>query len=96
MPPLRAPFWQPKMDISATGAPSDTAYSRLVSPRVRAIADAFNAVEVQANAVDDLDGERWRKLMWNVPFNGLSIGAGANVAEVLADAALRGGACADG
>ena len=62
---------------------------RSVSERVRAIADAFSAVGVEANAVDDLDGERWRKLLWNIPFNGLSIGAGANVAEVLADAALR-------
>ena len=40
---------------------------------------------VEANAVDDLEGERWRKLLWNIPFNGLSIAAGANVAEVLAD-----------
>ena len=62
---------------------------RSVSERVRAIAGAFSAVGVEANAVDDLDGERWRKLLWNIPFNGLSIGAGANVAEVLADAALR-------
>ena len=62
---------------------------RSVSERVRAIADAFSAVGVEANAVDDLAGERWRKLLWNIPFNGLSIGAGANVAEVLADAALR-------
>ena len=71
------------------GAISIGEFRRLVSPRVRAIADAFNAVEVQANAVDDLDGERWRKLMWNVPFNGLSIAANANVADVLADATLR-------
>lgn len=62
---------------------------RPVSERVRGIADAFSAVGVEANAVGDLDGERWRKLMWNVPFNGLSIGALANVADVLADAVLR-------
>ena len=64
-------------------------YRRPVSARVRAVAEAFNAVDVQANAVDDLEGERWRKLLWNIPFNGLSIAAGANVAEVLADAGLR-------
>ena len=39
--------------------------------------------------MDDLEGERWRKLLWNIPFNGLSIAAGANVAGVLADAGLR-------
>ena len=64
-------------------------FRRPCSARVRAVAEAFNAVDVEAHAVDDLEGERWRKLLWNIPFNGLSIAAGANVAEVLADGALR-------
>jgi 2-dehydropantoate 2-reductase len=64
-------------------------FRRPVSARVRAVAEAFNAVGVEANVVDDLEGERWRKLLWNIPFNGLSIAAGANVADVLADAGLR-------
>ncbi len=71
------------------GSVSIGEFQRPVSARVRAVAEAFNAVEVQANAVDDLEGERWRKLLWNIPFNGLSIAAGANVAEVLADPTLR-------
>ena len=64
-------------------------FGRPVSTRVRALADAFLSVGVEANAVDDLAGERWRKLMWNVPFNGLSIAANANVADVLGNAMLR-------
>jgi 2-dehydropantoate 2-reductase len=64
-------------------------FRRPVSARVRALAAAFGAADVEAHAVDDLEGERWRKLLWNIPFNGLSIAAGANVAEVLADAGLR-------
>jgi 2-dehydropantoate 2-reductase len=64
-------------------------FRRPVSERARAIADAFRAVEVEANAVDDLEGERWRKLLWNIPFNGLSIAAGATVADVLGDTGLR-------
>jgi 2-dehydropantoate 2-reductase len=64
-------------------------FARPVSERVRAVADAFNAVNVVAHAVDNLAGERWRKLLWNIPFNGLSIAARANVAEVLADDGLR-------
>lgn len=64
-------------------------FQQPVSDRARAVAGAFNAVDVEAHAVDDLGGERWRKLLWNIPFNGLSIAAGANVAEVLADAGLR-------
>ncbi len=57
--------------------------------RVWAIAEAFRAVDVVADAVENLAGERWRKLLWNIPFNGLSIAARANVAEVLADPGLR-------
>jgi 2-dehydropantoate 2-reductase len=64
-------------------------FGRPASARVRAIADAFRAVEVEANAVDNLAEERWRKLLWNIPFNGLSIAARANVAQVLADPPLR-------
>ena len=64
-------------------------FCRPVSDRVLAIAAAFNSVIVVAHAVDNLAGERWRKLLWNIPFNGLSIAARANVAEVLADYGLR-------
>jgi 2-dehydropantoate 2-reductase len=31
---------------------------------------------VKCNAVDDLAEARWRKLVWNVPYNGLTIAAG--------------------
>ena len=64
-------------------------FARPVSERVSALAAAFNAVGVVATAVDNLAGERWRKLLWNIPFNGLSIASRANVAEVLADDGLR-------
>ena len=64
-------------------------FGRPVSPRARAIAEAFRAVDVEANPVENLAEERWRKLLWNIPFNGLSIAARANVAEVLADFELR-------
>ena len=64
-------------------------FGKPVSERVRAVAAAFNEATVEAHAVDNLAGERWRKLLWNIPFNGLSIAARANVAEVLADADLR-------
>jgi len=64
-------------------------FRRPASARVRALVAAFRAVGIEAKAVDDLARERWRKLLWNIPFNGLSIAAGANVAEVLADRNLR-------
>jgi len=64
-------------------------FGRPASARVRSFAEAWKKVGVEAEAVDNLSLERWRKLVWNIPFNGLSIVARANVAEVLADDNLR-------
>ncbi len=65
-------------------------YLRPASDRARAVAEAFVRAGVEAGAVENLITERWRKLLWNIPFNGLSIAAhGATVADVLADDGLR-------
>jgi 2-dehydropantoate 2-reductase len=59
-------------------------------PRTREVAEAFVRAGVDATAVENLITERWRKLLWNIPFNGLAIAAGgATVADVLADEGLR-------
>lgn len=58
--------------------------------RTGEIAEAFVRAGIQANVVDHLITERWRKLLWNIPFNGLAIaGGGATVADILADSELR-------
>jgi 2-dehydropantoate 2-reductase len=58
--------------------------------RTRAIAEAFCQSGIDARAVENLAAERWRKLVWNIPFNGLAIAAaGATVDQVLADDGLR-------
>jgi 2-dehydropantoate 2-reductase len=65
-------------------------YQRPVSARVQSLVDAFAHSGIEAKAVEALITERWRKLVWNVPFNGLSIAAhGATVADILADDELR-------
>ena len=59
--------------------------------RTRELAASFESAGVACRVVDDLVAARWRKLIWNVPFNGLSIAAGAVTTDVLcADPALRG------
>ncbi len=63
-------------------------FRRPPSRRTELLTEAFRSVGIEAKAVDDLVAERWRKLVWNVPFNGLSIAARATVADVLADDAL--------
>lgn len=46
------------------------------SARVRSLVTLFQRAGVKCEAVDDLAEARWRKLVWNVPFNGLTIAAG--------------------
>ena len=46
------------------------------SDRVRGLVALFQRACVTCEAVDDLAEARWRKLVWNVPFNGLTIAAG--------------------
>lgn len=61
--------------------------------RAAAIVEAFGRAGIEARVVENLITERWRKLLWNIPFNGLAIAAGgATVADVLADHGLRGSA----
>jgi 2-dehydropantoate 2-reductase len=51
-------------------------YQRPALPRTKAIAEALRIAHIKAHAVDDLAEARWRKLVWNIPFNGLSVTAG--------------------
>jgi len=59
-------------------------------PRTHYVAAEFERCGVKCSVVENLALERWRKLVWNIPFNGLSILAGAvDTATVLADENLR-------
>jgi len=51
-------------------------FGRPVSERVRRLVALFRRAGVRCEAVDDLAEARWRKLVWNIPFNGLTIAAG--------------------
>jgi len=46
------------------------------SERVRWLVALFQRAGIKCEAVDDLTEARWRKLVWNVPYNGLTIAAG--------------------
>ncbi len=65
-------------------------YGRASQPRTHEVAAEFNSAGVTCSVTEDLLLERWRKLVWNVPFNGLSILAGGiDTSAILADVALR-------
>jgi 2-dehydropantoate 2-reductase len=58
--------------------------------RVRDVAELLAGAGVDARAEDSLESVLWRKLCWNIPFNGLSIaGGGLTTDRILADPALR-------
>jgi 2-dehydropantoate 2-reductase len=51
-------------------------YRGAPQPRTIALTDALIQAGIEAVTVESLITERWRKEVWNVPFNGLSIAAG--------------------
>ena len=62
---------------------------RPASERAKALATLFEKAGIPTKAVDSLAEARWRKLIWNIPFNGLSIAAGGITTDrILASPAL--------
>ena len=65
-------------------------FGRPVSARLQEIVELFKKAGVKTSATDNLAEARWKKLVWNVPFNGLTIAAGGITTDrVLADEGLR-------
>ncbi|MDB6070302.1 MAG: 2-dehydropantoate 2-reductase [Verrucomicrobiales bacterium] len=59
------------------------------SARTHAISDLLNGSEIPSRVEDSLAVVRWKKLVWNIPFNGLAIaGGGITTADILGDPAL--------
>jgi 2-dehydropantoate 2-reductase len=45
----------------------------------------FRAAGIESVAMDNLDKARWQKLVWNVPYNGLSVLLNASTTPLMAD-----------
>lgn len=58
-------------------------FGRAPQPRTEQVVSDFRRCGIDAKVVENLITERWRKLVWNIPFNGLGIAARATVADVL-------------
>lgn len=54
-----------------------------ISGRAVEIAKRFKAANIPAHAVPNLKQAQWEKLVWNVPFNGLSVAEGGVTTDVL-------------
>ncbi|MEM8738582.1 MAG: putative 2-dehydropantoate 2-reductase [Planctomycetota bacterium] len=53
------------------------------------VVDDFNATGIDATAVDDLRRSRWKKLIWNIPYNGLSVVLNQTTDVMMADPDTR-------
>jgi 2-dehydropantoate 2-reductase len=52
-------------------------------------AGLFHAAGIDAQAMPNLHQARWQKLVWNIPYNGLSVLLGASTTPLMADADSR-------
>jgi len=63
-------------------------FGRPAGDRVRALAAQFEPAGVKCTVADNFLEARWRKLVWNVPFNGLTLATGLTTDRLLADPEL--------
>jgi 2-dehydropantoate 2-reductase len=72
------------IDHQDQGRISFGTYPEGISPKAAELAEIFKNGGVSAEVVQDVIAARWQKLMWNAPFNPLSvIGGGADTRSML-------------
>lgn len=47
-----------------------------ITPRLEALVEIFDGAKVRCSAAEDFEETQWKKLVWNIPFNGLCITEG--------------------
>ena len=67
--------------------PNDTPAG--ITPRMRTISGDFESAGNPIVLSEDLVLARWKKLIWNVPFNGLTVVLDTDTATIMADPAAR-------
>jgi len=77
------------VDHIGHGAISIGEFHGAPQPRTEAIVEALRGTGIKANVVEDLATERWRKLSWNIPFNGLGVAENVTTDQVLSDPRLH-------
>ncbi|MEO0513859.1 MAG: 2-dehydropantoate 2-reductase [Planctomycetota bacterium] len=71
----------PAPGSQSTGSPAATHF--------RGIVDDFNAAGIETTGVEDLRLSRWKKLVWNIPYNGLSVVLNQTTDVMMADPPTR-------
>jgi 2-dehydropantoate 2-reductase len=65
------------------GAYTETGEPAGITDEMKAIADDFTKANVSVSLAPDLVKARWKKLVWNVPYNGLSVVLGATTDSLM-------------
>jgi 2-dehydropantoate 2-reductase len=60
-----------------------------ITDRLRAIGGDFDRAGIEVELVDDLTLARWKKLVWNIPYSGLSVALNATTDELMRDPSTR-------
>ena len=60
-----------------------------ITPRIRTIANDFEQAGNDVLLNEDLVSARWRKLVWNIPFNGLTVTLNTDTASIMVDPTHR-------
>jgi 2-dehydropantoate 2-reductase len=60
-----------------------------ITARMQQITSDFESAGIPINLSEDLLLARWQKLVWNIPYNGLSVVLDAQTDELMADASTR-------
>ncbi len=77
-----------EVDHVGHGTLSIGEFGRPPQDRTHRIVADFSAAGIETRLAEDLALERWRKLLWNIPFNGLCTAENCTVDRVLADPEL--------
>jgi 2-dehydropantoate 2-reductase len=64
-------------------------FGKPAGERTHAVAAMWRRAGVKCTAQDNLEAQRWHKLVWNVPFNGLAIVTGTTTDVLLADEGMK-------
>lgn len=59
--------------------------SGCITERMQHITDDFRQAKINMQPTEDLRAMRWRKLMWNIPYNGLSVVLQADTHQIMSD-----------
>jgi 2-dehydropantoate 2-reductase len=63
--------------------------TRGITERMRAIAEDFQRAGIRTELNENLQVARWQKLVWNIPYNGLSVVLDANTDELMKNSDMR-------